>query len=121
MSAKLSSLNHCTVLLLRSSAPFYLFISNFINKHKHNLQSKNIPIKCAAEFLAVKLIFPDSTKIILTTCYRVGTLETFNCNEILQTLNESSRKTMLRKYLCIGVFNVKGINWDTGNSSNSRK
>ena len=83
------------------------------------MQSKIIPIKCAAEFLAVKLIFPDSTKIILTTCYRVGTLETFNCNEILQTLNESSKKKMLRKCLCIGEFNVEGINWDTRNSSNS--
>ena len=55
-----------------------------------SLQSKIIPIKCAADLLAVELIFPDSTKI--TTCYRVGTLGTFNCNEILQTLNKLSRK-----------------------------
>ena len=26
---------------------------------------------------------------------------------------------MLKKFLCIGDFNLKGINWDTGNSSNS--
>ena len=57
-----------------------------------SLQSKIIPIKCAAELLAVELIFPDSTKIILTTCYRVGTLGTFNSNELLQTLNKLSRE-----------------------------
>ena len=26
---------------------------------------------------------------------------------------------MLRKFLYIGDFNLKGVNWDTGNSSNS--
>ena len=38
------------------------------------LESKVIPTKCAAELLAVELILPNKSKVILATCYRVGTL-----------------------------------------------
>ena len=44
-----------------------------------SFQSKIIPINCAAELLTVELILLDGSKIILTTCYRVGTLGTSNC------------------------------------------
>ena len=82
------------------------------------IQSKVIPIKCAAELLAVELTLCDGSKIILTTCYRVGTLGTPNCNEIIQTLSKLSRTKMLRKFVVIGDFNLKGVNWVTGNSKN---
>ena len=45
-----------------------------------SIQSKVIPIKCAAKVLAVELTLCDGSKIILTTCYRVGTLGMPNCN-----------------------------------------
>ena len=78
-----------------------------------------IPVKCAAELLAVELTFLNSTKITLTTCYRVGTLGASNCNEIMQTLDKLLRKKMLRKFLVIGDFNLKGVNWNTGISNSS--
>ena len=45
-----------------------------------SLRTKMIPVKYTAELLAVELILPDCTKIIDTTCYRVGTLGVANCN-----------------------------------------
>ena len=83
-----------------------------------SIQSKVISLKCAAELLAVELTLCDGSKIILTTCYGVGTLGTPNCNEIIQTLSKLSRKKMLRKFVVIGDFNFKGVNWVTGNSKN---
>ena len=77
-----------------------------------SIQSKIIPIKCAAELLAVELTLGDGSKIILTTCYRVGTLGIPNYNITFE-------KKMLRKFVVIGDFNLKGVNWVTGNSKNS--
>ena len=57
-----------------------------------SIQSKIMPVKCAAELLAVVLTLGDGSKIILTTCYRVGTLGIPNYNEILQTLSKLSGK-----------------------------
>ena len=42
-----------------------------------------------------------------------------NCNEIMQALNKLFRKKMLRKFLVIGDFNLKGVNWNMGNSTNT--
>ena len=74
--------------------------------NKLSLQAKIISTKCAAELLAVELILPDITKIIVTTCYRVGNLGASNCNEIMQTLNKLTRKKLLRKFVLIGDFNL---------------
>ena len=84
-----------------------------------SLRTKIIPVKCTAELLAVELTLPDCTKIIITTCYRVGTLGVANCNQIMQTLNKLHRKKMLRKFLVIGDLNLKSINWSTGTSENA--
>ena len=37
----------------------------------------------------------------------------------MQALNKLSRKKMLRKFVIIGDFNLKGVNWELGNSTNS--
>ena len=86
---------------------------------KLSLQSKVVPIKCAAQLPAIELTLPDSTKIIISTCYRIGALGMANCNEIMQALNKLSRKKMLRKFLVIGDFNLKCVNWNMGNSTNT--
>ena len=52
--------------------------------------------------------------MILTTCYRVGTLGMTNCSEILNALGKLSRKKMLRKFIVIGDFNLNGIDWASG-------
>ena len=87
--------------------------------NKLTLQSKLIPVKCAAELLAVELTLPDCTKIIISTCYRVGTLGISNCKEIMNNFNKLSRKKMLRKFVVIGDFNLKNVNWNAGNGINS--
>ena len=55
----------------------------------------------------------------MTTCYRVGTFGMSNCSEILSTLGRLSRKKMLRKFIVIGDFNIKGIDWASGNARGS--
>ena len=84
-----------------------------------SLESKVIPTKCAAELLAVELIFPNKSKVILATCYRVGTLGITNCKEILEVLGMLSRKKMLRKLIVIGDFNLNGVSWATGGCKTS--
>ena len=53
--------------------------------------SRIIPLKCMAEMLALELIFENNTKIIIATCYRVGTLGLENADEILKALKMLSR------------------------------
>ena len=84
-----------------------------------SVESKTIPTNCSAELLAIELTLPNKTKIILTTCYRVGTLGIPNCSEILKTLGKLSRKKMLRKFVIVGDFNLNGIDWVTGNTRGS--
>ena len=81
-----------------------------------SIQSKIIPVKCAAELLAVELTLGDGSKIILTACHRVGTLGQSNCNEMLQTI----KKKMFLKFVVIGDFNLKakGVNWVIRKSKN---
>ena len=75
--------------------------------------------ECAAEFLAVELILPSKTKVIVATCYRVCTLGMPNCKEVLEVLGKLSRKKMLRKFIVIGDFNLNGVTWATGSCKNS--
>ena len=62
-----------------------------------SIESKIIPTKCSAELLAIaiELRLSNKTKMILTTCYRVGTLGMTNCSEILNALGKLSSKKML--------------------------
>ena len=83
------------------------------------IESKVIHINCSAELLAIELILPNKTKIIVTTCYRVGTLGTSNCSEILNTLGKLSRKKMLRKFIIVSDFNLNGIDWGSGYTRSS--
>ena len=84
-----------------------------------SVESKTIPTNCSAELLAIELTLPNKTEIILTTCYRVGTLGISNCSEILKALGKLSRKKMLRKFIIVGDFNLNGIDWATGNTRSS--
>ena len=46
------------------------------------VSSNHIKLKCKAEYLAIELVLSDGSKIVIATCYRVGTLGTPNCHEI---------------------------------------
>ena len=56
---------------------------------------KIIPLKCKAEMLAVEIVLENKTKIIISTCYRVGTLGLNNAEEILNAVS-----TLMRKKIC---------------------
>ena len=56
------------------------------------LSSKEISLKCKAEMLAVELMLNDNSKIVISTCYRVGTLGIPNFQEITRTLDILLRK-----------------------------
>ena len=69
--------------------------------------------------LAIEIILKNKTKIIIATCYRVGTLGTRNADEILKALRMLSRKKSVKKFIMVGDFNLPQINWvsSTGTST----
>ena len=84
-----------------------------INVHRINL-------KCKAEFLAVELTMNDSSKVIVATCYRVGTLGISNQSEICNVIRKLLMKKKVKKFVLIGDFNLLGVTWGpTINSTNS--
>ena len=64
-------------------------------------------------------VYINKSKVILTTCYRVGTLGISNCIEILDVLGKLFRKKILRKFIVIGDFNLNGVTWATGSYKTS--
>ena len=61
----------------------------------------------------------DSSKLVITTCYRVGTLGIQDCNEICSVLAKLLRKKCVKKLFIIGDLNLQNINWETCKSSNN--
>ena len=83
------------------------------------LSSKEISLKCKAEMLAVELMLNDNSKIVISTCYRVGTLGIPNFHEITRTLDILLRKKRLKNFFLIGDFNLRHANWETFSSLNN--
>ena len=54
--------------------------------------SKIIPLKCMAEILGIEIVLENKTKVIIATCYRVGTLGLQNAEEILKGVRTLTRK-----------------------------
>ena len=75
---------------------------------------KIIPLKCKAEMLAVEIVLENKTKIIISTCYRVGTLGLNNTEEILNAVSTLMRKKSAKKVILVGDFNLPHINWSDG-------
>ena len=63
------------------------------------LSSSIINIKYKAEFLAIELMLEDKSKIIIATCYRVGTLGMDNYRNISNII-----RTLLRKKTSKEIF-----------------
>ena len=83
------------------------------------LSSNIINIKYKAEFLAVELTLDDKSKVIIATCYRVGTLGIENYRNISDILNFLLRKKRVKKFFLIGDFNLNKANWLLNTSTNS--
>ena len=82
---------------------------------------KNIDLKCKAEMLAVEIILNDGSisKIVISTCYRVGTLGTFNYYEIGNALQKLLWKKGLKKFFIVGDLNFCNTDWETNTSTNN--
>ena len=77
------------------------------------VSSNNINLKCKAEMLAIEIILDDGSKIVISTCYRMGTLGTSNYNEIANVLQKLLRKKRLKKFILVGDLNLKNANCET--------
>ena len=56
--------------------------------------SKVILLKCIAEILGIEIQLENKTKVIIATCYHVGTLGLQNAEEILKGVRTLTRKKM---------------------------
>ena len=83
------------------------------------LSSNIIKMKYKAEFLAIELILEDKSKIIIATCYRVGTLGIDNYRNISDIIRRLLRKKRVKKFFLIGDFNLNKANWLLNTSTNS--
>ena len=60
------------------------------------LTTNKVNLKCNAEFLAIELVLENLNKIIVATCYRVGTLGIDNCREVTNAINTLLRKKRVK-------------------------
>ena len=70
------------------------------------LTTNKVNLKCNAEVLAIELVLENKNKIIIATCYRVGTLGIDNCREVAKAINTLLRKKRVKKFFLIGDFNL---------------
>ena len=74
------------------------------------LTSNVVNIKCRAEVLAIESELSNKTKMIISTCYRVGTLGKENFKEISKAIKTLTRKRGVKKFILIGDLNLPHIN-----------
>ena len=74
------------------------------------LSSYRINLNCKAELLAVEIVLNDASKVMITTCYRVGTLGINNCHEICNAITKLLRKKRVKKLFIIGDLNLRNVN-----------
>ena len=79
-----------------------------------SLMVNKIDVKCKAELIAVELVLEDKSKIIIVTCYTVGTLGIDKANEILSAIRTLVRKKSVHKLIMVGDLNLRSINWEDG-------
>ena len=96
----------CGILVAVKSSLLLKFTTNKVN------------LKCNAEFLAIELVLENKNKIIVATCYRVGTLGIDNCREVAKAINILLRKKRVKKFFLIGDFYLSNADWSNNYSSN---
>ncbi|NQZ52356.1 MAG: hypothetical protein HRT95_19945, partial [Moritella sp.] len=83
------------------------------------IESKLVTLKCRAEILSIELTLDDGKKIIICTCYRVGTLGLVNHSSIDNYLKALKRKHKVNSIYLVGDMNLRHVNWETLTSSDS--
>ena len=79
--------------------------------------SEFVKLKCNAEILGVELMLDDGKKVIICTCYRVGTLGPSNHSHIDNYLKTIKRKRKVNSIYLVGDMNLAQASWDTLSSS----
>ena len=79
--------------------------------------AKLLKTPCGAEMIAVQLTLPNNEKVIIFTCYRVGTLGITNQKLVTDTLFSLLNKRNPPKLYIIGDFNLAGSSWHNNFSS----
>ena len=79
-----------------------------------NVESKQVKSACKAEILSVELDFGDNNFLVISNCYRVGTLGEENFSEIQKHIFEIAGKQKYKKNLVVGDFNLSSVDWKDG-------
>ncbi len=78
-----------------------------------DFSSSKIQLPCGAEILALKLTTSNGDKIVVCTCYRVGTLGLPNHRVIIEALSRIVCKKRLVKTFIVGDFNLREVSWSS--------
>ena len=77
-----------------------------------DIESVKVSYKASAEIIAATLTFKSGKKIVLCTCYRVGTLGEYNLKEINSYLKKIRSRRGISSVIITGDFNLPSIDWD---------
>ena len=83
------------------------------------MNPKLVKSKVHAEILSVTLTFKNNKKLCITTCYRVGTLQQSNLEEVNKHLQSISSNKSIIKHIVLGDFNLDSVKWDNNNIDTS--
>ena len=75
-------------------------------------ESKVIVSSCKAELLSVELDLGEKEFLVVSNCYRVGTLGDSNFAEIEKQLLLISKKQKYKRHVLVGDFNLNSVTWE---------
>ena len=84
-----------------------------------DIESKQIVSACKAEILSVELNCGDNNLVVLSNCYRVGTLGEENFTEVQKHLLSIAKKQKYKKNVLVGDFNLSSVTWKEGQGTSS--
>ena len=84
-----------------------------------DIKSVKISYKCSAEIVAATLTFNSGKKIVICTCYRVGTLGYSNLEQINSYLQKIKTKRGLNSLIIVGDFNFPDVDWENYHSTHA--
>lgn len=85
-------------------------------KSNLNIESKVVGRQVKAEILSVEMNCGNDI-FCVTTCYRVGTLQHENLNEVEKHLHTIARIKKYKKHYCFGDLNLSNISWPDGSTT----
>ena len=79
--------------------------------NKLDMTPKLVKIDTRAEILSMTLKLKGNKKICITTCYRVGTLDETNYDEITKHIEQISGNKSIKHHIVVNDFNLETVNW----------